>query len=105
MFVKVSFRLKIGTLVDSNIMQLLPLDFAKSLVNELLNPMPAPQEMTEMIQNEAVQDCGTRTNTTSASTDSKITNNKLGFNQDTSAPIRHQSHKHHDPDSILLFRK
>ena len=53
--VKVSFRLKIGTLVDSYIMQLLPLDFAKSLVNELLNPMPAPQEMTEMIQNEAVQ--------------------------------------------------
>ena len=53
--VKVSFRLKIGTLVDSYIMQLLPLDFAKSLVNELLNPMPAPQEMTEMMQNEAVQ--------------------------------------------------
>ena len=53
--VKVSFRLKIGTLMDSYIMQLLPLDFAKSLVNELLNPMPAPQEMTEMIQNEAVQ--------------------------------------------------
>ena len=53
--VKVSFRLKIGTLVDSYIMQLLPLDFAKSLVNELLNPTPAPQEMTEMIQNEAVQ--------------------------------------------------
>lgn len=54
-FVKVSFRLKIGTLVDSYIMQLLPLDFAKSLVNELLNPMPAPKEMTEMMQNEAVQ--------------------------------------------------
>jgi flagellar motor switch protein FliN/FliY len=41
MLVKVSFRLKIGTLVDSFIMQLLPLDFAKSLVNELLNPTPA----------------------------------------------------------------
>ena len=53
--VKVSFRLKIGTLVDSYIMQLLPLDFAKSLVNELLNPTPAPQEMTEIMQNEAVQ--------------------------------------------------
>ena len=42
MFVKVSFRLKIGDLIDSNIMQLLPLDFAKSLVEELLNPTPAP---------------------------------------------------------------
>ncbi len=37
--VKVSFRLKIGELIDSNIMQLLPLDFAKGLVDELLNPM------------------------------------------------------------------
>ena len=39
-FVKVSFRLKIGDLIDSNIMQLLPLHFAKSLVEELLNPKP-----------------------------------------------------------------
>ena len=51
-------------------MQLLPLDFAKSLVNELLNPKPEhTQEMTEMMQNEAVQTTESRTNTTSASTD------------------------------------
>lgn len=36
--VKVSFSLKIGSLIDSNIMQLLPVRFAKSLVDELLNP-------------------------------------------------------------------
>lgn len=36
--VKVSFRLKIGDLIDSNIMQLLPLQFAKSLTDQLLNP-------------------------------------------------------------------
>jgi flagellar motor switch protein FliN len=53
--VKVSFRLKIGTLVDSYIMQLLPLDFAKSLVNELLNPTPASQENTDPIWNEPIQ--------------------------------------------------
>ncbi|GGH82202.1 flagellar motor switch protein FliN/FliY [Pullulanibacillus pueri] len=34
-FVKVSFRLKIGNLVDSSIMQLVPIDFAKALVAEL----------------------------------------------------------------------
>ncbi|MEI5906183.1 flagellar motor switch phosphatase FliY [Bacillus spongiae] len=37
LLVKVSFSLKIGTLIDSNIMQLVPLSFAKSLVNELTN--------------------------------------------------------------------
>jgi flagellar motor switch protein FliN len=36
--VKVSFSLKIGSLIDSNIMQLLPVTFAKSLVDDLLNP-------------------------------------------------------------------
>lgn len=38
LLVQVSFRLKIGTLIDSNIMQLLPLHFAKDLINELINP-------------------------------------------------------------------
>jgi flagellar motor switch protein FliN len=37
LLVKVSFSLKIGKLIDSNIMQLLPLSFAKSLVDELMN--------------------------------------------------------------------
>ncbi|MFB9218658.1 flagellar motor switch phosphatase FliY [Kurthia sibirica] len=38
LLVKVSFRLKIGTLIDSNIMQLLPLNFSKKLVKSLMNP-------------------------------------------------------------------
>ncbi|KGX88629.1 flagellar motor switch phosphatase FliY [Pontibacillus marinus] len=36
--VKVSFQLRIGDLIDSTIMQVLPLNFAKELVNQLLNP-------------------------------------------------------------------
>ncbi|MFT8319505.1 MAG: flagellar motor switch phosphatase FliY [Bacillus sp. (in: firmicutes)] len=36
-FVKVAFQLKIGTLIDSEIMQLLQLPFAKSLVDGLMN--------------------------------------------------------------------
>ncbi|PMC38446.1 flagellar motor switch phosphatase FliY [Bacillus sp. UMB0899] len=38
LLVQVSFRLKIGTLIDSNIMQLLPLYFAKDLIDQLINP-------------------------------------------------------------------
>ncbi|WP_248511813.1 flagellar motor switch phosphatase FliY [Sporosarcina sp. NCCP-2222] len=34
--IKVSFELKVGTLIDSNIMQLFPLDFGKKLVGSLL---------------------------------------------------------------------
>lgn len=60
--VKVSFSLKIGNLIDSNIMQLLPVSFAKSLVDELLNPgespSPAPKPETQapsMPQNNQVE--------------------------------------------------
>ncbi|MGE7601783.1 flagellar motor switch phosphatase FliY [Peribacillus sp. NPDC097675] len=37
LFAKISFRLRVGDLIDSSIMQLLPLEFAKGLVDELLN--------------------------------------------------------------------
>jgi flagellar motor switch protein FliN/FliY len=36
--VNISFRLKVGNLIDSNIMQLVTVSFAKDLVNELMNP-------------------------------------------------------------------
>ncbi|MBO9599922.1 MAG: flagellar motor switch phosphatase FliY, partial [Cohnella sp.] len=42
-FVKISFRLKIGDLIDSSIMQLLAVPFAKELVNSLMgNTAEAP---------------------------------------------------------------
>ncbi|GAA0331884.1 flagellar motor switch phosphatase FliY [Bacillus carboniphilus] len=42
---KISFRLTVGTLIDSNIMQLLPLHFAKSMVEDLLNPSTGVEEV------------------------------------------------------------
>ncbi|MEK5215108.1 flagellar motor switch phosphatase FliY [Psychrobacillus sp. FSL H8-0487] len=36
LLIKISFRLKIGDLIDSNIMQLLPLEFGQSLVKSLI---------------------------------------------------------------------
>lgn len=46
LFVKISFRLKVGELIDSSIMQLVPLHFGKQLVSELMNPA---------LENEKVQ--------------------------------------------------
>jgi flagellar motor switch protein FliN/FliY len=53
LFVKISFRLTIGNLIDSNIMQLLPISFAKSLVEELVNPSANVEEpqMAQEIEN------------------------------------------------------
>ncbi|MDE3838527.1 flagellar motor switch phosphatase FliY [Bacillus methanolicus] len=53
LLVKVSFRLKIGELIDSNIMQLLPLEFAKSLVKGLLNPEEQSINASEKMEKTA----------------------------------------------------
>ncbi|WP_418790233.1 flagellar motor switch phosphatase FliY [Phosphitispora sp. TUW77] len=42
-FVKVSFRMIIEGLIDSEIMQLIPLDFARSMVRNLMDEMAAPE--------------------------------------------------------------
>ncbi len=42
-FVKISFRLMIGDLIDSSLMQLLPVSFAKELVSTLMGGAPEPQ--------------------------------------------------------------
>jgi flagellar motor switch protein FliN/FliY len=42
--VKIAFRMEIGDVIDSEIMQLLPIEFAKDLVGNLLNGMSAPEE-------------------------------------------------------------
>ncbi|RXI97998.1 flagellar motor switch phosphatase FliY [Anaerobacillus alkaliphilus] len=44
MLVKISFSLKIGTLIDSEIMQLVTVSFAKDLVNQLMNPESNEEE-------------------------------------------------------------
>jgi len=48
--IKVSFRLKVGELIDSNIMQLLPFDFGKQLVDELFSlNQPAQQQVEQPV--------------------------------------------------------
>ncbi|MCI3984194.1 flagellar motor switch phosphatase FliY [Bacillus vallismortis] len=44
MLVKVSFNLKVGDLIDSSIMQLYPLSFAKDLIANLMNTESAEEE-------------------------------------------------------------
>lgn len=46
MLVKVSFNLKVGDLIDSSIMQLYPLSFAKDLIANLMNTESAEEETT-----------------------------------------------------------
>lgn len=54
--VQISFNLKIGDLIDSNIMQLLQVDFAKEMVESLLNPQQTVgPELTEVSPSEYLE--------------------------------------------------
>lgn len=47
LLVKISFRLKIGELIDSNLMQLLPLNFSKKIVKSLMGEMDESAQAAE----------------------------------------------------------
>ncbi|KGP92866.1 flagellar motor switch protein FliN [Pontibacillus chungwhensis BH030062] len=50
--VNVSFQIKVGDLIDSRIMQVLPIDFARELVDQLLNP---PSEEGDILDQKETQ--------------------------------------------------
>lgn len=53
-FVEISFRMQIGDLVDSTIMQLYPIDFAKRIVNDFMHSGNKEEEQ-ELVKNKMEQ--------------------------------------------------
>jgi flagellar motor switch protein FliN/FliY len=50
--VKIAFRMEIGDIIDSEIMQLIPIEFAKDLVNNLYAGMSKPEEQPKQVQSK-----------------------------------------------------
>ncbi|NMD69115.1 flagellar motor switch phosphatase FliY [Bacillus sp. DNRA2] len=51
--IKVSFRLKVGELIDSNMLQLIPISFAKEMVRKIIGgeePKPQPEPVSPPVQ-------------------------------------------------------
>ncbi|MCM3722186.1 flagellar motor switch phosphatase FliY [Solibacillus isronensis] len=55
LLVKISFRLRIGELIDSNLMQLLPLKFSKKIVKSLMGETDEPLTATTTVEPTPVQ--------------------------------------------------
>ncbi len=63
-FVRISFKMVVGDLIDSEIMQLIPLNFGKEMVDKLLHgfaasnaaPQPAPQQQKPVMEKKQVQE-------------------------------------------------
>jgi flagellar motor switch protein FliN/FliY len=92
--VQVAFRLKIGNLIDSNIMQLLPLEFAKSLVNELLNPSETPMQATPAKQERIQKEEQPQTGHIQQSNDSQV---QYGQQQSYGANTQQQQQEIYQP--------
>jgi flagellar motor switch protein FliN len=50
--VKIAFRMEIGDIIDSEIMQLIPIEFAKSLVSNLYAGMEKPKKQPNQVQSK-----------------------------------------------------
>lgn len=93
--IRISFRLKVGELIDSNIMQLLPVHFAKELVNDLLNPSSSGEMVTPSsvstptpLPNTAHQQSKPMSMTEEASTQPTVRNGHTGYDEQ---PYQYQS--------------
>ena len=73
-FVLVSFRLKIGNLIDSNIMQLTSIDFAKEMISKLLGTSGEQEETDAAEYQETAVISSNNKNKTA--NDDKVTNQK-----------------------------
>lgn len=91
--IKVSFRMKIGDLIDSSIMQLLPIAFAKEMVDLLLNPVSDSQEVDQAVaQTSSVPAEETSKNQKPASTSMAegFVDQQQGVSQQAQQPVYQQ---------------
>lgn len=93
--VKVAFRMEIGDIIDSEIMQLIPIGFAKELVSNLLNNMTAVEEPV-MVQKPQAQAAPPKPAEQpqppkQPSRQNILTNNYQGRTE--SEPVRREEHK------------
>ncbi len=94
--IKVSFQLKIGTLVDSKIMQLLPVTFAKDLVDQLLNVPEKPDESN----NKTIDESETAKAEINQNNEAESVPNNQPGQQQTSMPQSHSNAQPHQPKQL-----
>lgn len=85
MLVKISFRLKVGELIDSAIMQLVPLEFAKSLVNELLNP-----SASSIVESDKIEEEVRATASVPQDYNVQASTNQMSYNEAPQLNVAHQ---------------
>lgn len=88
--VKISFKMIVGDLIDSEIMQLLPISFAKDLVNNLLNSEQMPGD----VQSDTVQNDSNKSYSNNTSyIETESINNNLGTQEENQYKNQFESTK------------
>lgn len=106
-FVKVSFQLKVGQLIDSNIMQLIPLGFAKELVQSLLEPNTEKEEnvlsndLSEpVIEDVPVTQTQVQSESTHRPTQRQASHQQIGEKTKENAPVQTASFMEFTPPDL-----
>jgi len=109
-FVKVAFQLKVGELIDSTMTQLIPLDFAKILVNQLLQPELEDEEASMDVPGDTQEKVTPESDTTEIEQSPRLEevnqeNNRvqqakpqrIGMNVNSDSPIQTASFSEFEP--------
>ncbi|GIO18389.1 flagellar motor switch phosphatase FliY [Oceanobacillus oncorhynchi subsp. incaldanensis] len=102
-YVKVFFKLMVGDLIDSNMVQLVPLDFAKELVHQLMNPAPEAKEEPSVKEEPetAVSQTAASVNTHSAVAAAPVTEEKQAEQEQPVRPAGNTGTTNQKNDEIL----
>ncbi|UUI38599.1 flagellar motor switch phosphatase FliY [Oceanobacillus oncorhynchi] len=102
-YVKVFFKLMVGDLIDSNMVQLVPLDFAKQLVHQLMNPAPEAKEEPSVKEEPetAVSQTAASVNTHSAVAAAPVTEEKQAEQEQPVRPAGNTGTTNQKNDEIL----
>ncbi len=90
--VKIAFRMEIGNIIDSEIMQLLPIEFAKDLVSNLLNNMDVKEEPVVVEKKSAPPPQQVAASKPASQLKQNILSNSYEERQE-SEPVRREEHK------------
>lgn len=94
--VRIAFKMEVGDIIDSEIMQLIPIEFAKDLVSNLMNNMEAAEEPVIIEKSEAPQvqpEPSIKSGSQRKHTEKQnILNNKYEMSQENE-PVKREGHR------------
>lgn len=105
--IKISFKMIIGDSIDSNIMQLIPLEFGKQMVYNLMNPDDSHSNKEEKLTSDNLNNNNSQNESNNNNSQKKMVendNSKSAYDKvvDTNRDINYNDISHQDENMVIV---